>query len=410
MLYLKINNCSENMKKALIIILLFGVVSLFGDMIYEGARGVNGPYLQILGVNAAIIGIIAGVGEFLGYAIRLVSGYFSDRTKSYWLFTFIGYGLLIFIPLLSLAGIWQIAGLFIIFERLGKAIRSPARDTLLAKTAEQIGTGFGFGLHEFLDQIGAIIGPLIFSLFFYSLGSSKISINNYQQGYSFLWIPFVLMIIALFIAYKISKNKTDSETQSIYDSEQKNFSKIFWLYLSFSFLATLGFASFILIGYHIKVQNLLSDSYIPLLYAFAMLMDALFAIIIGKFYDILKVHKKNEKGGLIVLAIIPLLSSIIPLLVFSISIELIFLGIIFWGIVMGVHETIMRAAIADLTAKLKRGTAYGIFNASYGFAMFVGSVTIGFLYDYSLSLLFGIVILVEIGAILLFYKIRKEIG
>ncbi|KYC44454.1 MAG: Major Facilitator Superfamily protein [Candidatus Methanofastidiosum methylothiophilum] len=217
------------------------------------------------------------------------------------------------------------------------------------------------------------------------------------------------MIITLFIAYKLSKNKTGLEIQSIYSPEQKNFSKIFWLYLSFTFLATLGFASFILIGYHIKVQNLLSDTYIPLIYAFAMLMDALFAIVVGKFYDILKVHKKNEKGGLTILAIIPILSAIIPLLVFSHSIRLIFLGILIWGIVMGAHETIMRAAIADLTAKSKRGTAYGIFNTSYGLAMFVGSVTIGFLYDYSLSLLFVIVILVEILAIFLFYNIRKEI-
>ena len=404
------NNDSLGIKKALLIILLFGVVSLLGDVIYEGARGVNGPYLQILGLNAAMVGIIAGLGEFLGYAIRVVSGYFSDRTKAYWLFTFIGYGLLVFIPLLSLTGIWQIAGMFIIFERVGKAIRSPARDTLLANTAKQVGTGWGFGLHEFLDQIGAIIGPLVFAVFFYSLGSSQLSVANYQKGYSFLWVPFFFLIIALSIAYKLAKNKTGTEIQSSSDQKQKKLSQIFWIYLSFTFLTTLGFASFVLIGYHIKVKSLMPDTYIPLLYAFAMLVDALFALGVGKLYDVLKTHKKNEKGGLIILAVIPLISAAIPLLVFSTSLTLIFIGIFVWGIVMGTHETIMRAAIADLTPESKRGTGYGIFNASYGLAMFIGSATIGFLYDYSLALLITIVILVEIAAMLLFFKLRKEIA
>src|SRR5512136_2089919 len=100
---------TDQKKTAFQLIFLFGLVSLFGDIVYEGARSVNGPYLKTLGANAVIVGMVAGIAEFLGYAIRLASGYFADRTKAYWIFTFLGYGMLVSVPLLSLVGIWQIA-------------------------------------------------------------------------------------------------------------------------------------------------------------------------------------------------------------------------------------------------------------------------------------------------------------
>ena len=133
-------------RKAIELIVLFGLISLFGDILYEGARSVNGPYLKTLGVSASIVGLIAGTGELIGYAIRLLSGYFADRTKAYWLFVFIGYGLLISVPLLSLSGVWQVAALLILTERFGKALRAPARDTLVSQAAKRIGTGIGFAI------------------------------------------------------------------------------------------------------------------------------------------------------------------------------------------------------------------------------------------------------------------------
>src|SRR3990172_1316887 len=168
----------KNKKTAYQLIVLFGVVSLLGDMIYEGARSVNGPYLKVLAANAALVGLIAGVGELIGYALRLVSGYLSDKTKSYWLLTFLGYGILATVPLLALAGTWQLAAMFIVLERLGKAIRSPARDTILSQASSQVGTGFGFGLHEAMDQVGAVAGPLIFAWVFAAAGK-QIGIADY---------------------------------------------------------------------------------------------------------------------------------------------------------------------------------------------------------------------------------------
>ena len=395
--------------KALKLIFLFGLVSLLGDIIYEGARGVNGPYLEILGANAAIIGFVAGVGEFLGYGIRLLSGYYSDKMKAYWFFTILGYGLLFTIPLLSLAGIWQLAALFIISERMGKALRTPAKDTILSQATKQVGTGMGFAIAEVLDQIGAIIGPLIFTIFFFVVGTSGKALSEYQTGYSFLWVPFVLLIIVLVFAYVfVKKNPEVLEKTVLMKKEQERFSKVFWLYTVFSFVTTFGFVNFALIGYHLKVQGIFSDAYIPLLYAIAMGIDAGMALVIGKTYDSLKNKWKNDNAGLFLLLVIPLLTMFIPLLAFSMNYEFIIISVVIWGMVMGTHETIMKSAIADITPLKKRGTGYGIFSTFYGLAVFGGSVMVGLLYDFSIPLLIIITIAVEIIALYFFYIMWKN--
>jgi len=391
------------------LILLFGVISLLGDVIYEGARSVNGPYLEILGANAAIIGFVVGAGEFLGYGIRLASGYFSDKTKSYWFFTIMGYGLLFTVPLMALAGVWQLVALFIISERIGKALRSPSRDTILSHATKQVGTGLGFAIAEVLDQIGAIIGPLIFSIFFFLVGASGKAISDYQTGYGFLWVPFILLMIVIIFTYFLFKNPQELEIAVVIKKEDENFSKIFWLYTLFSFITTFGFVNFALIGYHLKVHNILSDAYIPLLYAVAMAIDAIMALVIGKTYDIMKNKKKNDNAGLFVLLVIPILSMFIPLLAFSMNYKFIIISMILWGMVMGAHETVMKSAIADITPLKKRGTGYGIFSTSYGLAIFGGSVMVGLLYDVSIPTLIVIVIAIEIIAILFFYIMWMDI-
>lgn len=399
----------NNQKKAAFqIIFLFGLVSLFGDMVYEGARSVNGPYLKTLGANAAIVGLVAGVAEFLGYAIRLASGYFSDKTKAYWLFTFIGYGLLVSVPLLALTGIWQVAVVFIIIERLGKALRSPAKDTILSQATKQVGTGFGFAIAEVLDQIGAIIGPLIFTVLFVILGKGDRSLIDYQHGYSLLWIPLILVMLCISFAYRRVPNPETLEVSVTKPRETDKLSKVFWIYTVFTFITTLGFANFALIGYHFKAKHVLSDAQIPLFYALAMGVDAVAALIIGKAYDIFKARRDNEKAGLITLIAIPVLSLFIPAFVFSTKFSFALAGAIIWGIVMGAHETVMKSAIADLTPLKKRGTGYGIFNTAYGLAIFIGSALCGLLYEHSIFSVIVISIAVELLAIPVFFILKKE--
>ncbi len=399
---------NNDVKRAYIIILLFGIVSLFGDIIYEGARGVNGPYLKILGSNAFILGLIIGISEFVGYGLRFFSGYLSDKTKAHWIFLFVGYSLLISIPLLSLTGVWQFAALLIVIERLGKGLRSPARDTLVSFATKKVGTGIGFGISEFFDQIGATAGPLIFSLFFISKGAGERSLTDYQNAYRIMFIPYILLIAVIITVYFIYKgNKFETTTKKI---ENEGLSKLFWIYSLFTFTTTFGFVNFALIGYHMKDTKIVSDNLIPFFYAVAMLIDAFFAIIIGKLYDNYKENSKKDDAGLNLLVVIPILTSFIIPLAFSLNYYLVLVAVILWGIVMGAHETIMKAAIADITSIKKRGTGYGIFNLIYGLSFFLGSSFVGFLYDFSKGILITFLIISQIISIYLFLLLKKNLS
>jgi predicted MFS family arabinose efflux permease len=396
-------------KTAIHLILLFGLISLLGDIIYEGARGVNGPYLKTLGASAAIVGLVAGIGELLGYLIRLVSGYFSDKTRAHWVFTIVGYSFLMVIPMLALTGIWQFAAIFMVLERIGKGIRSPAKDTILSQATKQVGTGFGFAIVEFLDQIGATVGPLIFTFFFMSIGPGDKSIADYQHGYSLMWFPFVVLMMVLFTAFFMVKNPEELENDVVKKPQPDRITRTFWLYCIFTFVTTLGFLNFAIIGYHLKANSIVTDAQIPLLYSLAMAVDAVIGLVIGKWYDRLKIRFDNEHAGLLLLIILPLFTATLPLFTLSFHLGMIITGVVLWGIVMGTHETIMKAGIADITSIRKRGTGYGIFNMLYGVAIFIGSAAAGFLYDYSVTLLIILMVVLELAALPVFFVLRKKV-
>jgi|WetSurMetagenome_2_1015567.scaffolds.fasta_scaffold26551_2 MFS family permease len=385
-------------KKAFLLILLFGVVSLFSDIVYEGARSINGPYLKTLGVSAALVGLISGLGEFLGYAVRLLSGFFADRTKSYWFFSILGYAMLAFVPMLALTGVWQIVALLMILERVGKGIRSPAKDTLLSQATKRVGTGFGFGIHEAMDQIGAIVGPLIF-VFVLAVHKSGTA-ADYRKGYAFLWIPFVLCLIILVTARILVPHPEDLEPATARPEKPLDrLSKVFWIYTAFTFFLVIGFSSFSLLAYHFKSTGLVPDAQIPLFYAIAMGVDGAVALIAGRLYD---------KVGLNILFLIPLLTIPIPFLGFSASYGLAVAGIMLWGVVMGIHETVVKAAIADLTPLRKRGTGYGIFNTINGLAALISGTAIGFLYEKSIAGVIAFCVAVEVVSIPFLFRIRRE--
>ncbi|KJR45141.1 hypothetical protein UF75_4474 [Desulfosporosinus sp. I2] len=388
----------NNKKLAIQFILLFGIISAFGDITYEGAQSVYGPYLGYLGASASAIGIVAGIGGFLGYALRLVSGYFIDRTQKYWFITILGYGLLFAVPLLAIAGNWQIAAIFIILERTGKAIRSPGKDAMLSHATKQLGTGFGFGLHEALDQVGAFIGPLIFT-------ASLALTGGFKQGFTVMWVPAILtVVIAFLVRYKVPEPKMLEENLQETESpvnDQESLSKIFWLYAVFTFISILGFANFPIISYHLQFQKVIPEAQIPTLYAFAMAIDAVVAIIIGKTYD---------KIGFVSLISIPILTLPIAFLGFSKNSISVIIAVILWGAVMGIQETIMRATIADITTISNRGKAYGIFNTVCGLALLIGGVAMGFLYQYSITFLTGYIVVIELLAFIAFLALKKNIG
>ncbi len=374
------------------LIMMMGLVSAFGDIVYESARSISGPYLAYLGASAVVVGSVAGLGEFLGYGLRLVSGYLADRTRAYWLATFIGYGLILCIPFLAFAGSWQIAAVLLILERIGKAIRSPARDTILSHATHQTGRGWGFALHEFLDQSGAILGPLVFSFAFFIH-------ESYRSGFQWLWVPAILVIVFLLIARWRVPHPEALETdisKSPKPSAKNTLSATFWFYAAFTFLGVAGFVSFPLLSLYWVKEGLFEPAWIPTLYALAMGVDAGIALVVGKLYD---------RYGLRTLLGVPLLTVLIPITGFTASLPLIMLSIVLWGTVMAVHETTMRAAVADIAQMDKRATAYGIFNTLYGAAWFVGGGLLGWMVQSAMNLLPIVVFILEVLAAGIFWSL-----
>lgn len=359
--------------------LLFGVISMLGDLVHESARSVNGQYLSLVGLSATQVGLVFGLGEFLGYALRLLSGAWLDKSKRYWLFLFVGYGVHLVIPLMGLTTSWGWLYTFILLERIGKALRSPAKDTILSAVAEnQIGLGYAFGIQEALDQLGAFLGPLIFTALFYFMGRSSLEV--FQLGYQMLVIPFIILMVFLALVHR--KFVREALTPQVNASEKPpRLQPIFWIYSAFTFFVAFGLINFSLIGYHLKTQQIVSDEMVPILYAVAMAVDALVAIFIGKGYDRLKRKLAHKTGGVLILLIVPILTAFVPLLTLSHSMGMLWAGMALMGVVLGAHETVMRSAIADITPFSKRGIGFGIFNTIYGLSLLLGSFLMGWLYD-----------------------------
>ena len=377
---------------ALRFVLLMGLVSLLADVTYEGARSLAGPYLQLLGASAAVVAATAGLGELVGYALRLVSGWLTDRTGRHWLIAIIGYAVnLLAVPMLAWAGRWEIAVMLLILERLGKAVRAPARDVMLSHATKNLGTGWGFGIHEALDQIGGVTGPVLMAaVLFYK--------NDYRFGFALLLAPALLALTVLLIGRAIYPRPREFEPATPRIGA-RGYQREYWIYLVAVGLIAAGFADFPLIAFHLKKNALAPDEWIPLFYALAMGVDAIAALVFGRLFD---------KFGLPVLAAAALISALFAPLVFFGGFGLALFGMALWGVGMGAQESIMKAAVAEMVPAERRGAAYGLFNAGYGLAWFLGSAAMGLMYDWSLAALVVFSVAAQAAAIPLILFVRSR--
>ena len=375
-------------------IIFVGVISLFSDLTYEGARSISGPFLGTLQAGALVVGVVAGLGEFIGYALRFVSGYLTDRIGKYWPLSFVGYAFnLLAVPLLALAWRWEVAACLLIVERLGKAIRTPARDAMLSHAVSQVGRGWGFGFHEAMDQIGAVAGPLLVAGIVYLKG-------GYRAGFAALLLPALLALAVLGLAARLYPEPQHLE-KSAPRLETEGFSRPYWLYIAASGLIGAGYADFPLIAYHFSKTGVASPGWIPLFYAIAMGVDAVAALILGRLYDRL---------GMGFLTAIPLLSALFAPLVFLGGFNWALAGMVLWGIGMGAQESIIKAALPEMVPKERRATGYGLFHAGFGLFWFLGSALMGFLYDLSLAALIAFSVIAQLGATPLFFLVSRNLA
>jgi MFS family permease len=386
---------SKGLRKAVAwkFIILVGVISLFSDMTYEGARSITGPFLGVLNASATVVGVVAGFGEFIGYALRLASGYLADRLGKYWSITFAGYALNLFaVPLLALAGNWELAAFLIIMERMGKAIRTPPRDAMLSHAATEVGRGWGFGFHEAMDQTGAMLGPLIVALVLFVNG-------GYRAGFGYLLIPAILALLVIGITARLYPHPRHLEV-TVPQLETKGLTHAYWLYVVAVGLIGAGYADFPLIAYHFSKTEVASPKWIPIFYAAAMGVDAVAALILGRLFDRL---------GMPVIVAVTLLAVLFAPLVFLGGFHLALLGMVLWGTGMGAQESIIKAALADMVPRDRRATGFGVFHTGFGLFWFLGSALMGMLYDFSLVALILFSIIIQLCSIPIFLRISKQI-
>ncbi|HEX9882823.1 MAG TPA: MFS transporter [Desulfobaccales bacterium] len=374
-------------------IILVGVVSLFSDMTYEGARSISGPFLGSLQASAFTVGVVAGLGEFLGYSLRLGSGYLTDRWGKYWPITCAGYSLNLFaVPLLALAGRWEIAVVLLLLERIGKAIRTPARDAMLSHATTEVGRGWGFGFHEAMDQLGAVSGPLIVAAVLYFRGS-------YREGFAVLLLPAILAMVVIAAAARLYPQPQHLEV-SAPKLETAGLRRPYWLYVAAVGLMGAGYADFPLIAYHFGKAAVTPVTWIPIFYAVAMAVDAVAALVLGRMFDRL---------GMPVIIATASLSAFFAPLVFLGGFHLALAGMVLWGIGMGAQESIIKAALAEMVPRDRRATGYGLFNTGFGLCWFLGSALMGWLYELSLAWLIAFSVIIQLLAIPIFFGVSRDL-
>jgi predicted MFS family arabinose efflux permease len=378
-------------QKAYRFVLLIGIVSFFADFTYEGSRSITGPFLAVLGASATLVGIIAGGGELLGYALRLVSGSVSERTGRFWPITLFGYFVqMTSVPLLALAPNWQIAGVLIILERVGRAIRNPPRDVMLSHAAKHMGFGWAFGLHEAMDQAGAMVGPLVMSLVLSFRG-------EYRTAFAVLFPPAAITLGLLLAARFIYPRPEDLEpTRS--EVHATGLPRVFWIYLIGAAFVAAGFADFSLIAFHFEKTAHVRSTLIPVFYSVAMGVSGAGSLVFGKLFD---------RVGISILIPLTVISAVSAPLVFLGGFWLALAGAALWGLGMGVHESIIPAAVALMVPAQRRPLAYGLFTAGYGVFWFAGSVVVGVLYDVSLVAVVAFSVGAELAAIPIFFRVKS---
>lgn len=383
----------DGKKLALRFVLIIGVVQLFADMTYEGARGIIGPFLGSLGASATAVGFIAGFGELMGYGFRSITGYFADRTHKYWGFIFAGYIVnMLAVPALALAGNWPLAAALVIAERTGRAIRKPSTDAMLSHAGSRIGHGWAFGLNEFLDQTGATIGPLIMALILFRHG-------GYHAAFATLLIPALLCLGAVTVARIFYPRPHELEERAPVVLKTKGFSRTYWLYVLAGALIAAGFADFLLIAYHFQKAGSVAADLIPVLYAVAMVTSALAALAFGKLLD---------KIGLTAVLLAFFVGAFFSPCVFLGGFGLAVVGMILWGIGMGAQDALLKAMLAKVIPADKRSTGYGLFDTVFGVAWFAGSASMGVLYDKSIPAMIAFSMALQLAALPVFFIAKQR--
>lgn len=392
-------------------VLAFGLVSLLADMVYEGARSIIGPYLATLGASATVVGLAAGAGEFIGYGLRVASGYLVRRRGRYWAWTLTGYTLTVLsVPLIAVTGALAPALLLYGTERLGKAVRAPAKDTLLSHASARTGRGIGFGVHQAMDQTGAVAGPLLLAAI---LAASQ---DDYRLAFATLAIPGALALgLLIWLRVRVPHPESYEEPDGPSAAEpaappepgraavpapRRPMPPLVREYVLAVGILSAGVASFPLLAFHAVEGSLLTEPRIPLLFALAMAVDGASGLLVGHRYD------RRGHGVLLIVPVAAALSA----LAFTDRTWALWVGVGIWGAVNGILDSTVKAVVTDLVPGDGRAVAFGWLSFARGIGLLVAGGVLGAVYDTGPERVIVLIVLVNVVAFGLLTHVLRRIG
>lgn len=351
-------------------IFALGFVSFFTDMSSEMVYSLLPTFLLGLpGASIAILGFIEGTTEALSYALRAVSGIFSDKFRKRKLFVLIGYGMSNAVkPLFAIARAPFDVFIIRVSDRVGKAVRTSPRDALLSESVSEKHRGAAFGLHRALDQAGAIVGPVIASAALLMLGLTV------RDVFWLSLIPGAIALLIIFFVVKERRGKAAGEFQLLAGIKavlKGNFSRLLIIVGIFS-LGAFNF-SFILLY---AIEAGLADAFIPLVYAVVNVAHVAIAIPAGVLSD------RIGKEKVMILGYSVFFSNAMLILFLPVNGFNPFLVAVFYGAYFGIIETVQRAIVPEYVDANLKGTAYGIYYLVVGSAFFVSNAVVGSLWEY----------------------------
>lgn len=388
-------------------VVALGLVSLAADMVYEGMRSVAGPYLGSLGASALTVGIVTGAGEATALVLRLVTGAWADHSQRHWRLTVVGYAMTaVCVPLLAIApfaggaGV-AVASVLILLERTGKAVRSPSKSTLLARMAADTGRGRGFGVHKALDQVGAFAGPLL-------VAGAVAATGEIWPGLALLAVPGAISLLLLAQLRRrvpsiaaaepedLSPKRSSRRGLAALGTDLPGAFHVFSLAVAFS---TAGLMTFGVISYRFVDVGLVPIAAVPVVYALAMAVGAVVALVSGDAFD---------RWGARTLLVVPPLVAVVPWLVFSDGIAVVLVGVAAWGAATGVQDASVKAYVADLVPARRRATAYGVLAAVQGVGALLGGTLAGALVVHHTAALGAVVGLLQVAALVLLWRVLRS--
>ena len=342
-----------------------GFVSFFTDISTEMIFSILPSFiLGLPGAGYAVLGFIEGLAEFLSYALRSVSGVFSDKFRRRKLLVFIGYAFSTLTkPLFAVVSTAFEVLIIRVSDRVGKAIRTSPRDALLSESVPEEQMGKVFGIHRTLDQLGAIIGPVLASSLILFLGVTVREI---------FWISFIpgsiaLIILIFFVKEKVSKSTSETK---ILQGVRLVLRGRFPLLLLVVGVFSIGAFNFSIILAKAEAIGI-PEAIIPLVYATINITHVIVAIPSGMLSDKIGREKVLIMGyGTFLLSALFLSQRIT-------SPAYIFLVALIYGLYMGIGETIQRAMIPKYAPAELKGTAYGLYYLVVGTGFFIANAVVG---------------------------------